>query len=574
MLHAPSRDEKRVSNEMMMNHSDRPTTSTVDNDVDVNFLLGCINRPETMMRLACKEATHRCFRQRPNSLEKEKLQLDNVARACFSSFAPSDFFRRRSSSSLHQPISLQDFHGRRTRLLYHGIDKNKPIRNTQIRAVSSWLPEVVQNFSIWGGTGYMLKTLHFDGAVPYWACFAMINAMLRTALIPLVIHSAKTSARFASVAPELQFIVTLFQNDLKKMRAEGKSLTEQRFLFMQNLQTIRGIYKLHNINPLTVFLSPLLQIPFFYYVAVDLRKIVNGADPALAQELTESSFYWVPDLIEPDPWYGLPIAAGVMLYTNVEVAIGKRSLSGPIAEKSDFAGLLKDLFQTLAVFMPCLAAQSPAGIQIYLVSSFTFTLFQGAALRNDAVRGLIGLPSMGVAPTEPKYAKEFMEFKKLEQKAREIRGDGPVLGRNVLAVGFETSFPGSNRPTTIEGSGIPPPDMIEAPTLSEKPKLDVSQATAAWGGQFIHGISAPMEQLEAQMAEHFKKQEAKEIMAKEDTSEREYMAQPSVEAMEAANKGVVIPRTNIDEPKAPEKINARRFKRNKEKSTSKTRRKR
>ena len=307
------------------------------------------------------------------------------------------------------------------------------IFQTTTRPMSSWLiPEFMQDFSIWGGTGVAIHSLHSTVGLPYWACFSTMNFMLRASLIPLVVYGAQTAARYAKVAPEVQFIVTLFQNDLKKMRAEGKSLYEQRYLFLQNIQTVRGIYKLHNINPLTVFLSPFLQIPFFYYVATDLRKIVNGSDPALAQELTESKFLWLTDLTDPDPWFGLPIAAGAMLYFNVEVAIGKRSLGGPVASQSDFAGMLKDLFQTLAVFMPCFTSQSPAGLQIYLVSSFTWTLFQSAALRNDSMRGILGLPLMGNPPTEPKYAKEFMEFKKLEQKAKDIRGDGPVLGRNGL----------------------------------------------------------------------------------------------------------------------------------------------
>jgi membrane protein insertase Oxa1/YidC/SpoIIIJ len=440
--------------------------------------------------------------------------------------------------------------------------------------MSSWLPEVAQDFSIWGGTATVLKTLHgADGTVPYWACFALMSAMLRTALIPLVIYSAKMSSRFAKVAPEVQFIVTLFQNDLKKMRAEGKTLYEQRYLFLQNIQTIRGVYKLHNINPLMVFVSPLVQIPFFYYAAADLRKIVNGADPALAQELTETGFYWVPDLIDPDPWYGLPIAAGVMLYANVEVAVGRRSLSGSAAGKSDFAGFLKDAFQTLAVFMPCLTAQSPAGLQIYLVSSFTYTIFQSAGLRNDTVRGMIGLPAMGEAPTEPKYAKEFMEFKKLEQKAREIRGDGPVLGRNVMAVGFETSFPGTKRPSTIETHGMLPPDIEPAP-LPSKPKLDLKSAQEAWGGKFIHGISAPIGQLEAEWAEQAKEQQAREVAElKMKEEEKEYMFQASDDTMEAANKGVVIAPREALSNTAQEKIDARQFKKRVGKGTKKGRRK-
>jgi membrane protein insertase Oxa1/YidC/SpoIIIJ len=492
--------------------------------------------------------------------ERVLYHATKAAFSCLSSTAHNSRFRDSRRPHHVQSLGVQQVTDpeKTLQLLFPG----------QKRSVSSWLPEVVQDFSIWGGTAHAIKALHMDGAVPYWACFALMNFGLRTALIPLVLYSAHTSSRFSKVAPELQFIVTLFQNDLKKIRAEGKGLYEQRLLFQQNMTTVRSVYKLHNINPLMVFLSPLMQIPFFYYVAIDLRKMVNGADPALAQELCESGFYWVTDLTAADPWYGLPIAAGAMLYLNVEIAIGRRALAGPTAGKSDFASLLKDAFQTLAVFMPCLASVSPAGLQIYLLSSFTFTLFQGAALRDDTCRGLIGLTPLGMAPTEPKFAKEFMEFKKLEQKARDIRGDGPVLGKNILAVGFETSFPGTNRPTTIEGSGQPPPDMtVEKSVLREKPSLSVEQAKSAWGGDFIHGISAPVYQLEEQLNDQLKEERIKEMATEAAKSDSESFQKMSDQAMEAANKGVVIPPRQ--ESKVSKPVNPMRLKSKKRKGISK-----
>ncbi len=57
---------------------------------------------------------------------------------------------------------------------------------------------------------------------------------------------------------------------------------------------------------------------------MDLRKIIEGSDPSLAQKLVESNFLWITDLTEPDPWYGLPIATGALLYLNVEVRGGRR----------------------------------------------------------------------------------------------------------------------------------------------------------------------------------------------------------------------------------------------------------
>ena len=99
----------------------------------------------------------------------------------------------------------------------------------------------------------------------------------------------------------------------------------------------------------------------------------------------------------------------------------------------------------------------------------------------------------------------FMEFKKLEQKAKEIRGDGPVLGKNILAVGFETSFPGSYRPSTIRGSDMTSQnqerksEIASTVGLTKMPKLSVAQAMDAWGGQFVNGVSAPMSELESRM---------------------------------------------------------------------------
>jgi len=445
--------------------------------------------------------------------------------------------------------------------------------NIQIRSMNSWFsPDIIQDFSLWGGTGVIINSLHSDIGLPYWATFSAMNFILRASLLPIVIYGARTAARYAKVAPEVQFIVTLFQNDLKKMRAEGKSLFEKRYLFLQNMQTVRGIYKLHNINPLTVFLSPFLQIPFFYYVATDLRKIVNGADPALAQKLTESGFLWITDLTDPDPWFGLPCAAGAMLYLNVEVAIGKRSLSGPNASQSDFAGLLKDLFQTLAVFMPCFTSQSPAGLQIYLVSSFTWTLFQSAALRNDTMRGWMSLPAIGTRPTTARFAEEFMKFKKLEQEAKEIRGDGPVLGRNILAVGFETSFPGTNRPSTIRGSGLQyPQNEIENETvgLTKIPKLSMTQASAAWGGQFLHGISAPMGELEGRVADELREERAKEVASQKLTTEQErFLEQGSMRDMNAANLGVKMSQIPASGSHNSNTFDPKKFKRRKDKVTT------
>lgn len=213
-------------------------------------------------------------------------------------------------------------------------------------SVTSYLPEFAQHFTIWGASGYILTSLHSFHDIPYWACFSITNILVRTSLLPLVYHSAHTAARFAKVAPEVQFLVTIFQQDLKRQKQEGASFGQQWTLIRLTMQTLGGLYQLHRVHPMHIFYSPLAQIPVFWYFSIDLRKIIHGADPALAQDLADSAFLWVPDLTEADPTYGLPVLAGMLLYWNVEMAIGKRSLSGQAASKSQLAYYLKDFFQS------------------------------------------------------------------------------------------------------------------------------------------------------------------------------------------------------------------------------------
>jgi len=313
---------------------------------------------------------------------------------------------------------------------------------------------VAKNWTVWGGSGLLIKTFHCNGLIPYWGCMSLTNITVRTGLLPFVINGARTSSRFAKVAPEVQFLVTIFQNDLRKLKEQKASPSEQFGLMRITFQSLRGLYKLHDVNPLQVLKSPLAQIPIFWYFSIDIRKLINGGDPELAQELTDSGLLWVSDLTDPDPFYGFPILAGMLLYLNVEMAVGRKSLSGEASSKSNLARILKDFFQSLACFMPCFISNSPAGVQIYLMTSFVFTLFQGMALRHDPIRVAIGLPASDAPMPESKFAKEFIKLKELEKQAAEERGDGPVLGDGVLAPGFQASFAGKNRPSSIISNTI------------------------------------------------------------------------------------------------------------------------
>jgi len=341
-----------------------------------------------------------------------------------------DKWRYNSSYKYRHPIPLDQCFSSLTTSSFTSVDVKEPTKSTtrNISSVTEMLPEFVKQYSIWGGSAVILKTFHSQG-VPYWGCMSLTNLFVRTSLFPIVIKGAKTSIKISKVAPEVQFLLSNFVNDGKKLKEQNARPSDRFQLLYATYQSFRGIYKIHEVNPLDVFKSPLMQIPVYWYFSVDIRKLINGGDPELAQELTENGFLWITDLTEPDPWYGLPVLCGLFLYLNVEIAVGKQSLSGETASKSNLARYLKDGFQSLAVLMPCFTSHSPAGVQIYLLTSFIFTLFQGVALRNDGFRGMVGLPSRDAPPAEGKLVNEFILLHKL---GRETYG--------VLAPGAHASY--------------------------------------------------------------------------------------------------------------------------------------
>ncbi len=214
----------------------------------------------------------------------------------------------------------------------------------EMSIMSDVIPEFAKNYTIWGGSAIIFNTLHAHD-IPYWACMSLTSIAIRTALFPLVVKGAKTAVRNSKSAPEIQFVMSLFLKDNQKLKEANAPPSQRMQLWTALWQSARGIWKLYKVNPLDVLKSPMMQLPVFWYFSVDIRKLINGGNPELAQELTESGFLWVKDLTEPDPWHGLPILLGAMLYLTVELSMGKQSLSGEAASKSNVAKLLKDGFQ-------------------------------------------------------------------------------------------------------------------------------------------------------------------------------------------------------------------------------------
>lgn len=168
------------------------------------------------------------------------------------------------------------------------------------------------------------------------------------------------------------------------------------------------------------------------------------------------------------------------------MSVGKQALSGEASSKSNIAQVLKDVFQSLAIFMPCFMAQQPSGVQLYLLTSMVFTLAQARAMRNDVIRTAIGLPSIHAKPrniSDSDIVKNFLE-QMSERQAAKARG-GYVLGEGVHVTGANISIPrfGKKRlssividDSTIQDGGGSSSSSNSSSSKSKRSKDDTSSS--------------------------------------------------------------------------------------------------
>jgi hypothetical protein len=176
-------------------------------------------------------------------------------------------------------------------------------------------------------------------------------------------------------------------------------------------------------------------------------------------------------------------------------------------------------------------AQSPAGVQIYLLTSFTFTLFQGAALRNDAFRQMVGLPSRGAPLPEGKLVKEFILYNKLE---RDTYG--------VLSPKFHSSF----KPYAHLMSPEEMKRMEQKAKQSKKMTNSTFDGVGVWAPDYQPSFQPSPTYLIAQGIKHGVEKEKKKGQNTISSDQVIEIAPSPDEVMEAANRG--------EKPAAPIRI--------------------
>lgn len=180
----------------------------------------------------------------------------------------------------------------------------------------------------------------------YGWSIVVVTIILRIIILPLMIKQIKTSRAMQELQPEIIKLREKYQKNQERLQQEMMKLFQK-----------------HNINPMAGCLPVLVQMPILiaFYHAI-MRN----------EHIATHSFLWLTDLGSPDPWYILPVLAGLTTYLQQKV-MGAQTQGNP---------QMQVLMVVLPVMIGLFAIYFPSALSLYWVVGNLFSIAQSYLMRD------------------------------------------------------------------------------------------------------------------------------------------------------------------------------------------------
>lgn len=247
----------------------------------------------------------------------------------------------------------------------------------------------------WAWWGAVLKVVsgildffaHLMGG-PYAYALALLalTIIVRVIVLPLYLKQIKSTRAMQQLQPEVQKIRSKYKGDAQKIQEETTKLWQQ-----------------YGVNPMAGCFPMLIQLPVLYalFGAIEGNKGLNA-----------SHFLWIQGshtLATPDPYYILPILAGITTYLSSRVMMTTNDSSQ------------KMMLYIMPVFIVLIGSRMAAGLALYWTYSNLFTAVQGYFVR---VKPADAAAAAAVAGAPPGRGNKSGDSKVITTKADTVKVGG------------------------------------------------------------------------------------------------------------------------------------------------------
>lgn len=183
----------------------------------------------------------------------------------------------------------------------------------------------------------------------------IVTLIIRLAILPLMIKQTKSSKAMQALQPEMKA--------LKEKYSSKDQKTQQ-----QLQQETMALFQKHGVNPLAGCFPILIQMPILigFYHAISRTR-----------EIAEHSFLWF-DLGSPDPFYALPLIAGVTTFIQQKIM-----MAGGMAQQNPQMAMMLWMMPIMIIVF---AIQFPAALSLYWVVGNIFMIVQTYLIKGPEIK--------------------------------------------------------------------------------------------------------------------------------------------------------------------------------------------
>ncbi|KAF5729752.1 hypothetical protein HS088_TW20G00116 [Tripterygium wilfordii] len=265
---------------------------------------------------------------------------------------------------------------------------------TQAPAVSEVAIAAADSFLPIAALQYLIDAVHSFTGFNWWASIALTTVLIRSATVPVLIHTLKSTSKLTIIMPRLQEI----QEEIQKKGMDPVAVAEGQ-------KEMNKLFKEHGVTPFTSLKGIFVQGPVFLCFFLAISNMVEKVP-----SFKTGGAYWFMDLTTPDSLYIFPVLTGLSFLITLQCNMHEGMEGNPIA------GTMKKFLKVFALLSVPMTASFPTGIFFYWITSNMFSLVYGTALKAPGVKKYLGIPEI---PKPPPGSKPPLSLLEMYQKMKE-----------------------------------------------------------------------------------------------------------------------------------------------------------
>lgn len=272
-----------------------------------------------------------------------------------------------------------------------------PRRNKSISEVFTQIYTDVSHSATVSHFQNALISFHDFTGLPWWATIIVYTVGLRIVTFPLAVYGQTIKAKLYNI---IQNELPTMDNELKGEVAIARKKfnmgdKETFILYKRSFNAqYRKMIERDNCHPLKTTILFWFQIPIWICHSIGIRNILNmQPDPTafstklLYKQMTVGGCLFIPNLVEVDATYILPVLWCIINLINIELGALEKGDS-----TSKVLTVVTGIFRMVTIAIIPIAASVPSCLTLYWCTSSACALGQNLILLSPKAKQLFGIP--------------------------------------------------------------------------------------------------------------------------------------------------------------------------------------